>query len=261
MVAVLPVLNSVMDAADKSAAKASNFKQAEMVLIPGGEFVMGKEQSGAKDSTKPSYSDNPAHKVHVDSFYLDKYEVTNARYYRFCLATGRKLPEFWGMREFHCGLDFPDHPVVGVSYTDAKKYAEWRGMRLPTEAEWEYAARGGLVGKKYPNGDEINDKIANTAPGSKGTRIVGSYPANGYGLHDMTGNVLEWVSDYFDRDYYKHSPYKNPGGPQTGKQRVVRGGGWHSGPYCSRVHYRNSLVPGWMDFNLGFRCAKDIAKK
>jgi iron(II)-dependent oxidoreductase len=187
---------------------------------------------------------------------MDKYEVTNAQYYRFCKATGTKLPELWGMREFHCGLQFPDHPVVGVPYANAKKYAQWRGMRLPTEAEWEYAGRGGLKDKKYPNGDELKPELANYAPLSKGTRMVGSYPPNGFGLYDMVGNVAEWVSDYFAKDYYTHSPYKNPKGPEYGKQRVIRGGGWHTGPFCSRVYYRNGLVPGWVDFNVGFRCVK-----
>ncbi len=223
---------------------------AEMILIPGGEFLMGGD--GEDDHM-------PIHKVYVDTFYMEKYEVTNAQYHAFCKETGRKLPELWGMNEFRCGLDFPDHPVVGISWGDAEKYAEWSGKRLPTEAEWEYAARGGLSGEKYPNGDTIDSTTANYHRSGKsaGTVSVGSYPPNGYGLHDMTGNVVEWVADYYDEDFYETSPYKNPKGPEKGKFRVIRGGGWHSGPYCSRVDFRNAILGGWIDFNVGFRCAKD----
>ncbi len=233
-------------------------KKPELVLIPAGEFVMGKEIPAdkiAKMKKKP-YIDFAAHKVYVDSFYMDKYEVTNAHYHRFCKETGHQLPEFWGKDEFHCGLKYPDHPVVGVSYSDARAYAEWRGMRLPTEAEWEYAARGGLVGKNYPNGDKLDETQANFKS-KAGTVKVGSYPPNGYGLYDMVGNVVEWVSDYYQKGYYQEGPAKNPGGPEMGRFRVIRGGGWHSGPYCNQVYFRNALPPNWVDFNVGFRCAKD----
>lgn len=237
-----------------------SIKKSDLVLISGGEFIMGLQRKKEELKDKETYIDDHAHKVYVDSFYMDKYEVTNAQYYQFCKETGRKPPEFWGMNEFHSGLDFPDHPVVGVSYMDAKAYAEWKGMRLPTEAEWEYAARGGLMGKRFPNGDDLDPKLANFASQSKGTVIVGSYPANKFGLHDMAGNVGEWVADYYGRDYYLKSPYKNPKGPEIGKHRVIRGGGWHSGKFCNRVYYRNSLGAGWRDFNIGFRCVKDAKK-
>jgi formylglycine-generating enzyme required for sulfatase activity len=233
--------------------------KAETVLIPGGEFIMGRTSMTAASKKPGAYIDDTPHKVVLDSFYIDKYEVTNAQYFEFCNATGHKLPELWGKAEYHCGPAFPDHPVVGVSYNDAAAYAAWRGKRLPTEAEWEYAARGGLTRKKYPNGDTISKELANCKPHATGAMPVGRFPANGFGLHDTVGNVVEWVADYFDRDYYKHSPAKNPKGPLKGKHRVIRGGGWHSGPFCNRVHYRNCLVAGWLDFNLGFRCAKDAA--
>jgi len=222
--------------------------EMEMVLLPGGEFSMGAQDGGV--------ADNPVHKVYVDSFYMDKYEVTNAQYFSFCEETGRDLPEFWGMKEFHSGSNYPNHPVVGVSWRDAKAYAEWIDKRLPTEAEWEYAARGGLVGKDFPNGDDLDSSTGNFS--SKGTVPVGSYPPNGFGLHDMAGNVVEWVFDYYDKDYCRVSPYKNPAGPQEGRFRVIRGGGWHSGKGCNKVHFRNCLLGRWVDFNLGFRCAKDL---
>jgi len=221
----------------------------ESVLIPGGEYLMG---SG--DLT----GDNPAHIVYVKSFYMDKYEVTNAQYFRFCQETGRSLPEFWGQVQYHCFEKFPNHPVVGVSWDDAAAYAEWEGKRLPTEAEWEYAARGGLKNMDYPWGNSLTPSHANYhRPGTEGTRPVGSYPPNGYGLHDMVGNVVEWVHDIYDQDYYRKSYNKNPQGPEKGRFRVIRGGGWHSGPSCNTVFYRNALPSNWVDFNVGFRCVKD----
>jgi len=225
--------------------------ETEMVLIPGGEFLMGKDGKG---------DHSLAHKVYIDSFYIDKYEVTNNDYLKFCKETERKLPEFWEMEKFNSGGDFPDHPVVGINWRDAKAYAEWAGKRLPTEAEWEYAARGGLVGMNYPNGDSLDSASANYSLKGvvKGTLPVGSCPPNGYGLCDMAGNVGEWVSDYYDENYYQESPYDNPKGPEKGKFKVFRGGGWHSGPSCIRVYYRNALPKNWVDFAVGFRCAKDL---
>jgi len=222
----------------------------ESVLIPGGEYIMG---------VKNGDDDNPAHKVHIDTFYMDKYEVTNGRYFEYCRETKTKLPGLWGMKAFRCGPDFPDHPVVGVTWKEAKAFAAWCGKRLPTEAEWEYAARGGLSGKKYPGGDEIDETLANYYP-SEGTEPVGSYPANGYGLHDMAGNALEWVADFYGGDYFYESPSNNPTGPEKGKFRVIRGGGWHSGPYCNMVYFRNGLSGRWVDFNTGFRCAEDAPR-
>ena len=223
----------------------------EQVLIRGGEFLMGNEEEG---------DHNPVHIVYIDSFYLDVCEVTNAQYVVFCTETEHKLPEFWGMEEFHCGPDYSNHPVVGVSWGDARAYAEWAGKRLPTEAEWEYAARGGLVGMNYPNGAELDSTMANhTVQGvATGTVRVGSYPPNGYGLYDMAGNVVEWVFDYYQEDYYATSPEKNPTGPEKGKFRVIRGGGWHSGPSCNRTYFRNALRSSWVDIAVGFRCARDV---
>ena len=222
----------------------------DSVLIPGGEFLMGAESPG---------DHSPVHKVRLDPFHMDRHEVTNAEYLRFCEATGHRLPFFWSMAGFRCGPDYPDHPVVGVSRRDAVAYAAWSGKRLPTEAEWEYAARGGLVGKDYPNGDTLEPADGNYAESDKrGPVAVGSYAPNGYGLHDMQGNVVEWVSDWYAADYYARSPDTNPKGPESGRFRVIRGGGWHSGATCNRVYYRNALPPNWLDFAVGFRCAKDI---
>lgn len=254
MVALALVACSAPDAVrgdvseDTSAVRAGE----EMVLIPGGEFLMGSAGEG---------DHSPVHTVRIDSFYIDRLEVTNADYHAFCLETGRGLPEFWGMDSFRSGPAYPDHPVVGVSWFGAAAYAEWAGKRLPTEAEWEYAARGGLSGAAYPNGDELDPSDANYTKSERGGPVaVGSYPPNGFGLHDVAGNVVEWVADWYSPDYYAVSPGANPAGPDDGKFRVIRGGGWHSGPGCNRVFFRNALPPNWLDMNVGFRCAMDLRR-
>ncbi len=225
----------------------------ELVLIPGGEFLMGSDSEG---------DHSPVHEVYIDTFYMEKYEVTNKKYVKFCEATGHRLPMFWNMEGFRCSPDYPNHPVVGVSWHDAVEYAIWCGKRLPTEAEWEYAARGGLAGMDYPNGETLDPSQGNyTESDNKGPVAVGKYQPNGFGLYDVQGNVVEWVFDFYDWNYYSLSPPVNPQGPSSGKFRVIRGGGWHSGPYCNRVYYRNALPPNWLDFNLGFRCAKDSNTK
>jgi len=218
---------------------------ADMIPLAGGEFTMGEDGHG-------DYS--PAHQVRLSPFHIDKCEVTNAEYQRFCEATGHALPFFWGLDRFCSGPEFPRHPVVGVSWHDAQAYAAWRGARLPTEAEWEYAARGGLIGKSYALGDAFDSTLY--APTGQHPSPVGSHPPNGFGLHDMTGNVCEWVQDCFAAEYYKTSPVENPTGPYVGGYQVIRGGGWHTGPFCSRVYNRYSLKNNWLDFNVGFRCAR-----
>jgi iron(II)-dependent oxidoreductase len=223
--------------------------EPETALVPGGEFLMGEESSADA---------SPPHRVRIAPFYLDKTEVTNEEYLAYCRATGHSLPEFWGMDVYRSGPDFPRHPVVGVSWGDAVEYAKWRGARLPTEAEWEYAARGGLAGMRYAFGDSLSaDLYAPTgSTGDGGPSPVASFPANGFGLHDMTGNVSEWVRDRYDPHYYEKSPVEDPSGPTAGTFRVIRGGGWHTGPGCTSVAFRNALRSNWLDFNVGFRCAK-----
>jgi sulfatase modifying factor 1 len=221
---------------------------SEMVLIPGGEFLMGSNTDG---------DHAPVHSVTLQDFYLDREEVTNAEYYEFCQATGHRLPEFWGIDARRSGPQFPDHPVVGVSWQDAADYAAWRGKRLPTEAEWEYAARGGRAELDYPLAGTLSPSDANYG-GSIGNPLeVGSFAPNGFGLYDMSGNVFEWVADRYSAQYYSESPLADPLGPESGRFRVIRGGGWHSGPYCNRNYYRNALPPQWVDFAVGFRCARD----
>jgi len=224
-----------------------------MVLIPSGEFNMGKNSTGPTDW-------QPEHKVFVDAFYLDQFEVTNRQYHDFCRATSHALPMFWGMKEFQSGMDFPEHPVVGVSNFDAEQYAKWVHKRLPTEAEWEYAARGGLVGMNFPNGDQMDSTMANYGRKFQGSLKVGSFQPNGFGLFDMAGNVWEWCFDHYQDDYYKSSVSSNPKGPGRGRFKVIRGGSWHSGAMCLQTYYRNGLSPSWVDFAVGFRCARNESK-
>ena len=223
-----------------------------MILILCCNYLMGKNMQESTDFS-------PQHRVSVNSFYIDQYEVTNAEYYDFCKETKHKFPEFWDIPGFRNSMYFPDHPVIGISWIDANEYAKWVGKRLPTEAEWECAARGGEVEKDFPDGsifDHKKDGI-NCQSIEKGTMQVGSYSPNPFGLYDMAGNVWEWIADIYDHRYYQESPLQNPIGPQTGRFRVIRGGSWHSGIYCTQVHYRNALPANWVDFAVGFRCAKD----
>lgn len=222
-----------------------------MVLIPGGTYLMGSDKAQAIAA--------PRHPVSLQDFYMDIKELSNREYQEYCLATGYKFPEFWGMEIYKSGPDYPDHPVVGVSQFDASQYAEWAGKRLPTEAEWEYAARGGLEDISYPYGEEADHARSrfNDPEAEKGPVKTGSYPPNAYGLFDMSGNVWEWVSDWFSESYYSESPELEPSGPSFGTFRVFRGGGWHSGAGCTTVHRRNALPSHWVDFAGGFRCVKD----
>ncbi len=222
---------------------------AIMVLIPAGEFIMGSDTDGTDE--------RPAHKIYLDAFYIDKYEVTNAQYKKFMDATKYKEPKNWRNENFNA----PNQPIVGISWNDAKAYAEWAGKRLPTEAEWEKSARGGLVGKKYPWGDTLDRSDANYA-GIGGldkwewTAPVGSFAPNSYGLHDMAGNVWEWCEDWYASAYYFFSPKSNPKGPQTGSLRIYRGGSWSNGKDELRVSYRSNSGPDGAYGDVGFRCVE-----
>jgi len=227
---------------------------APMVLIPAGEFQMGSDDG--EDDEKP------VHTVYLDAFYMDIYEVTNAQFEKFLESKGFERIH-WSLRR--PGFSHPNSPVIGAG-PSAMEYCEWVGKRLPTEAEWEKAARGGLEGKKYPWGDEppdetktnFNDHVGHPTP-------VGSYPPNGYGLHDMMGNVCEWVSDWYRPDYYQSSPKRNPKGPDSGLHgwRVVRGGDWTSLPEHLSFSIRKSDYPGPVrmgGYSFGFRCAKSVSQ-
>jgi len=207
-----------------------------MVLIPAGDFQMGSDDGNNDD-------EKPVHTVYLDAFYMDIYEVTNAQYKKFMDSAKRRAPRYWGVIDFNA----PNQPVVGVSWHDAVAYAKWAGKRLPTEAEWEKAARGRLEDKKHPWGDSEPDGTqCNSA--SEFPAPVGSYRANGYGLYDMVGNALEWCADWYDEEYYAKSPRRNPKGANSGDYRVLRGGSRLLN--ACRLRYD----PIDTDYSHGFRC-------
>ncbi len=229
-----------------------------MVLIPAGEFVMGK------DGAPPELGESPAHRVYLDAFYIDKYEVTNARYQRFMEATGTPAPDFWTDPM----MNEPNQPVVGVTWHQAKAYCEWVGKRLPTEAEWEKAARG-TDERIYPWGNHFDWEYGNFSDdhledghldGFMGSAPVGHFPTDvsPYGVYDMGGNALEWVADWEDVSYYLISPKVNPKGPATGTHKILRWGAMDIGPEYSRTVYRNRLMPHLTNMAFGFRCAKNV---
>jgi formylglycine-generating enzyme len=259
-----------------------------MVSLKGGAFLMGTDDGMAYEA--------PVHQVTVKPFWIDVHEVTVGEFALFVAATHyqTEAEKFgWagvfnvksGEWEKTKGADWrhPDgpkseapvgEPVCQVSWQDANAYAHWAGKRLPTEAEWEYAARGGLVGKKYSWGDDLRPQgkpVANWwqghfpehdtgEDGYAGRAPVARFPPNGYGLFDTAGNVWEWCADWFDEHYYAGQTSVDPPGPVTGKERVIRGGSWMcSENYCTnyRVAARSHATPDSGMNNLGFRSVTD----
>lgn len=218
-----------------------------MVLIPAGEFTMGSNE----------YRDEyPPHKVYLDTYYIDKHEVTLAQFKKFCRATGHKMPDQpeWNK---------DNHPVGNVNWYGTKQYAKWAGKRLPTEAEWEKACRAGSK-DKYCFGDDESklDKYAWYKENSGNrTHPVDQKKPNQWGVHDMHGNVWEWCADWYAGDYYKNSRYKNPKGPSTGGYRVIRSGAWsHSAKDCRSAN-RFRPRPGSRSTDIGFRCVASRSVK
>ncbi len=261
----------------------------DMVLIKGGAFLMGTNDGMQYEA--------PAHEVKLESFWMDAHEVTVAEFARFVAATGYKTEAErfgwsgvfdmktgewtrvdganWPAPEGHGSQTMPNEPVTQVSWNDANEYARWVGKRLPTEAEWEYAARGGLEGKEYSWGDELRPAgkpVANWWQGTFPERntkedgfllraSVKSFKPNGYGLYDMAGNVWEWCADWYADDYYSQSPRENPTGVVSGVERVMRGGSFLCAEnLCTnyRVAGRGHSTPDTGLNNVGFRCAKGV---
>jgi formylglycine-generating enzyme required for sulfatase activity len=241
----------------------------EMVLIPAGEFEMGSEDGDGDES--------PVHTVYLDTYWIDKYEVTNSQYAAFLNAMGNQEEggvtwlddddKYVGIHRsgeiWSADSGYDDHPVVEVSWHGATAYCEWVGGRLPTEAEWEKAARGGLEGQTYPWGDAIPTCLQGTENGAQSAECtaqlveVGSFTPNGYGLFDMVGNVKEWVADWYDDTYYSSSPSVNPVGPSSGTYRVLRGGSWYSYRRDLKVFGRENGYPNYTFHDGGFRCAME----
>jgi len=260
---------------------------SKMALIPEGNFVMGGEDDDLKLVA-------PFHEVYVDAFYMDVYEITNEQFSRFLndvKPSEGKNNKRWNWLVIRDDLETEErfswwpteiiyengkyialeghknHPVLTVSWYAADEYCKWAGKRLPTEAEWERAARGGLKKKRFPWGDEIPtgglifDRVWNDNIQAAPTGPVGNYLPNGYGLYDMAGNVWEWVYDWFDPKYYEKSPPQNPKGPDSGDLKVLRGGAWHNHAMALRVAIRNTEDPMATSDGVGFRCAKDAEKE
>ena len=224
-----------------------------MALIPAGSFQMGDSMNEPEYWMKRSW---PVHTVELDAFYMDVHEVTVGQFKQFVEESGYAYSRWQDVTNYSPGTDYP---MVYVTWHDAVAYAKWAGKRLPTEAEWEYAARGSLIGKRYPLGDEITHDNANYAgTGGKDTwdrcAPIGSFAANGYGLYDMTGNVWEWCADWYDTNYYATSPVKNLTGPDTGQYRVLRGGAWTDLANYLRVANRDLNFPFTRRHLIGFRC-------
>ncbi len=245
----IPTMESI-----KVVAKVSPKDGMVMVYVPAGEFRMG---SDIYDDEKPE------HRVYLDGYWIDKTEVTNRMFRKFVKENGYQPEGIWWRAASDENIEGEDkHPVVNVSWNDAVAYCQWAGRRLPTEAEWEKAARG-TDGRKYPWGNEAPKwGLANIwdrgADGYEYTAPVGSYPegASPYGVLDMAGNVWEWVADWYDENYYDKSPAKNPAGPTTGELRVVRGGSWLSCVWDIRSADRYWFNPSSYRHNGGFRCSR-----
>lgn len=234
-----------------------------MVLIQGGEFTRGRTFEWPDYDVKwypnAAKDDQPARKILLDSFYLDQSEVTNQQYAHFARQTGHRVPYQWRKGEIPEGKE--RHPVVNVSWDDATAFCAWEQKRLPTEAEWERAARGPSGGGMYPWGDRkiaANDAVYSQIDGEK---PVCTAARNGFELCDMIGNVWEWCSDWYGQHYYSESPELNPEGPATGEYRVLRGGSWFDvPPLFLTPSYRSWARQRERSPTIGFRCARSVSK-
>lgn len=205
--------------------------------------------------------ERPVHRVRVSPFSLGLTQVTNAQYDFYCRETGRPPAKF----RRDAGFDRLDQPIAGASWFDAVRYCEWltaltgRRFRLPTEAEWEWAARGGLEGRLYPWGDEaVTERVNYPSRWREGPEPVATSEPNGYGLFDMCENLHEWCSDWFDPDYYSVSPPDDPKGSERGVRRASRGGSWRHHIKISRCAARSSIPPAFEYADYGFRIACDL---
>ena len=228
----------------------------EMVQIPEGPFVMGSRDDDSDPDEKPE------HQVYLKSYFIDLREVIRSEYDRFAKMTKRVPRKIEVFEDDPAKLLKADLPAVAVTWDDAEAYCKWAGKRLPTEAEWEKAARGERK-RRYPWGDEFLQGHANIDGSEDGFRYLappGSFDAgrSPYGLYDMAGNVGEWVADSYDESFYQKSPYRDPKGPDQGDQRIIRGGSWRETKKNARSSKRFQAKPWRHDITVGFRCAKDI---
>lgn len=232
-------------------------EEGKMIFFKAGEFLMGSPQDqGLGD-------EHPQHKVYLDAFFLDRYEVSNADFARFLEANPREHPTITGWYDRVPRPGMEHRPVIGLTWKRCQSYCQWRGKRLPTEAEWERAAAG-VEGRIFPWGNQIPDETrANFGKCcfiKKGEVLekVDSFPAGRtpQGIFNMSGNIAEWVRDWYDSGYYKVSPYRNPQGPEKGRYHVVRGGAWNSLPDYMRTRRRYGNNDGQDFYGIGCRCAR-----
>jgi formylglycine-generating enzyme required for sulfatase activity len=231
---------------------------APMVLVPAGEFTMGSRE----DDKSAEDNERPAHRVYLDAFYIDQYEVTTSRYATFFQETGRAAPKYWPEQVLK---QHERKPIIGMDWNDAQAYCAWAGKRLPTEAEWEKAARG-TDQSLYPWGNEPSSEQRKSFYFEglyEGLTNVGSVEGgkSPYGSYDMAGSVWEWTADWYDESYYGKSPKGNPQGPSSGKERVLRGGSCNFMPCDGRSAFRFRYPPtSWHmgSITIGFRCAQDV---
>ena len=243
----------------------------DMVLIPAGPFLIGSDKKTDKLAYLP---ETPQRTVHLDAYEIDRFEVTTVQFLKFVLATNRSPLIDWRYDGGNFQETMANHPVMHVSWFDADEYCRWAGKRLPTEAEWEKAARG-EDGRIYPWGNQpAGLSRANFGRGDlsgpvrdRPERLM-LYPpiisvdkyenaVSPYGVFQLSGNVAEWVADWYDKDYYKAAPEKNPRGPEKGTQRAFRGGGWIDSTPSVRAAQRNGTEPNTKMNWMGFRCARD----
>lgn len=248
----------------------------DQVWVPAGEFTMGTVDIAGLDppqwADRELESEQPGHTVALtDGFWIDKFEVTNGAFADFVAAGGYDDVDLWSapglewleqqepqLLPLECAEEDADHPRACITWYEAEAYAAWRGGRLPTEAEWEFAARG-PESFVYPWGDTWDSDLANIVD-STGTVAVGSYPGGGswVGAADMSGNVMEWVADWWSPDYYQEEVGSNPQGPASGAKKVEKGGWWGSVSYVGRGAYRHfEDPPTYQDHHIGVRIASD----
>jgi sulfatase modifying factor 1 len=238
----------------------------EYLRIPAGRFEMGCVPGDelCDASEKPRHAVSITHEI-----WMMRTETTVAAYKKFCRETGHSMPK---APEFNPEWTYDDHPIVSVTWDDAVAYCAWSGGRLPTEAEWEYAARAGQDGRTYPWGNEPSPRQANyddpNGPDDWAyTAPVACYPPSGlamydmagdiFGLYDMAGNVWQWCADWYDAGYYQRSPRSDPKGPSAGTERVLRGGSWYSVPMALRTSFRHHMKPDGAGLDFGIRCVRD----
>lgn len=226
----------------------------EMVEIPAGQFRMG--------GTEGDPDEAPEHPVYLDTYYIDKTEVTQAEYQQYVNMTKRGKPFIPVFEDDISKITKPDLPAVGMSWRDAAEYCKWAGKRLPTEAEWEKAARGESR-RRFPWGDDLGIKRANTDGAEDGFKYLApprsfELGRSPYGVYDMTGNVAEWVADTYDEHYYGKSIYRNPQGPPDGEVKVIRGGSWRETSHGARLAKRFQAKLLRTDSTIGIRCARDV---